>query len=274
MLLNKIKNNKILCIICLISILIFCLCYNNLIKKYKNYNKNYNEDYKNYNEDNINYNEDNINNTDIYVLYIPKREKYIRDIMKKLKLKPEFIKGPDKNKLDLEKMIENNEVTKKYGIEKNRGRIACHLGHLNILNKFLKTNKKYALIFEDDIKNDDYNRNNTKIKNLINNIPPDAEIVYFGYCFENCSNQYKYNKYFNYSLKPKCRHCYLVSRKGANIIISNTKYITDSGDIRYAKLIRENKLKSYSVNTNYLLIQQNREDLGTELGNNQKLVSC
>jgi GR25 family glycosyltransferase involved in LPS biosynthesis len=220
----------------------------------------------------------NLKDTEFYVLYVPKREKYIKDVMKKIKLEPKFIQGPDKNKLDLQKMIENNELVKKDGIDKNRGRIACHLGHLKILNTFLQSNKKYALIFEDDIfipqeKNKQIEIG-TKIKNLINNIPIDADIVYFGYCFENCSSKYKYNEYFNKSVRPVCRHCYLVSRKGANIIISNTKYINGSGDIRYMKLIEENRLKSYSVNSNHLLIEQNRDNLGTELGNNQKLRAC
>ena len=220
----------------------------------------------------------NLKDTEFYVLYVPKREKYIKDVMKKIKLEPKFIQGPDKNKLDLQKMIENNKLVKKDGIDKNRGRIACHLGHLKILNTFLQSNKKYALIFEDDIfipqeKNKQIEIG-TKIKNLINNIPIDADIVYFGYCFENCSSKYKYNEYFNKSVRPVCRHCYLVSRKGANIIISNTKYINGSGDIRYMKLIEENRLKSYSVNSNHLLIEQNRDNLGTELGNNQKLRAC
>lgn len=256
------KNTKILYFISFVSISIFILILvrYNFVEKYQDYN------------------EDNINNTNIYVLYVPKREKYIKDVMKKIKLEPKLIQGPDKNKLNLEKMIENNELVKKDGIDENRGRIACHLGHLKILNTFLQSNKKYALIFEDDIfipqeKNKKIEIG-TKIKNLINNIPFDADIVYFGYCFENCSSKYKYNKYFNKSVRPVCRHCYLVSRKGANIIISNTKYISSSGDIRYMKLIEENKLKSYSVNSNYLLIEQNRDNLGSELGNNNKLRAC
>ena len=218
---TQVKKNifySIICLVCII-ILILILSRTNLVKtkgmeKYQDYN------------------EDNLKNTNIYVLYIPNREKYIKDIMKKLKLEPKFIQGPDKNKLDLKIMIENNEIEKNFGIERNRGQIACHLGHLKILNNLLQSNKKYALIFEDDIYlSKDKNEQNdigNKIKNLINNIPPDADIVYFGYCFENCSNEYKYNEYFNKSINPSCRHSYLVSKKGANIIINNTtKYVIE-----------------------------------------------
>ena len=255
-LLNKIKNNKILCIICIVNvlILIFCLFRNNFVEKYQDYN------------------EDNINNTGMYVLYIPKREKYIKDTMKKLKFNPKFIKGPDKNKLNLKQL-------KKDGFINNRkikdGQIACALGHLDILNKFLKTNKKYALIFEDDIKIDDYNEKSTKIKNLINNIPADADIVYFGYCFENCSNKYKYNQYFNKSVNPGCTHLYLVSRNGANKIINNIKQFKYGIDNHYLDLIKNKTLNSYSANNKYFDLTQDRHNMDSEIDQKSfKLNSC
>ena len=256
-LLNKIKNNKILCIICLvsISILILILLRYNFVEKYQDYNEN------------------NFNNTEMYVLYIPKREKYIKDIMNKLNFNPEHVKGPDKNKLNLEQL-------KKDGFINNRkikdGQIACALGHLDILNKFLKTNKKYALIFEDDIKIDDYNEKSTKIKKLINNIPADADIVYFGYCFENCSNKYKYNEYFNKSVKPGCTHLYLVSRNGANKIINNIKPFKYAIDIHYIDLIKNKTLNSYSANNKYFDLTQDRDNMDSEIDekNSIKLKSC
>ena len=256
-LLNKIKNNKILCIICLvsISILILILLRYNFVEKYQDYN------------------EDNINNTGMYVLYIPKREKYIKDIMNKLNFNPEYVKGPDKNKLNLKQLKKDGFINNRKIID---GQIACALGHLDILNKFLKTNKKYALIFEDDIKIDDYNEKSTKIKNLINNIPPDADIVYFGYCFENCSNEYKYNKYFNKSVNPSCTHLYLVSRNGANKIINNIKPFKYGIDFHYIDLIKNKTLNSYSANNKYFDLTQDR-DMESEIDekNSIKLLkSC
>jgi len=214
----------------------------------------------------------NLKDTEFYVLYVPKREKYIKDIMNKLNFNPEHVKGPDKNKLNLKQL-------KKDGFINNRkikdGQIACALGHLDILNKFLKTNKKYALIFEDDIKIDDYNEKSTKIKNLINNIPPDADIVYFGYCFENCSNEYKYNEYFNKSVNPSCTHLYLVSRNGANKIINNIKPFKYGIDIHYIDLIKNKTLNSYSANNKYFDLTQDR-DMDSEIDekNSIKLKSC
>tara|TARA_B100001769_G_C21971479_1_gene522572 strand:- start:132 stop:920 length:789 start_codon:yes stop_codon:yes gene_type:complete len=256
---NKIKNTKIFCIICLVSILILIL----ILLRY-----NYVEKYQDYNENNF-------NNTGMYVLYIPKREKYIKDIMNKLNFNPEHVKGPDKNKLNLEQLKKDGFISNK---KIRDGIIACALGHHDILNKFLKTNKKYALIFEDDIfipqeKNKQIEIS-TKIKNLINNIPIDADIVYFGYCFENCSKKYKYNEYFNKSVRPSCTHLYFVSRKGANKIINNIKPFKYGIDIHYMDLINNKILNSYSVNSNYLLIEQNRDNLGSELDNDQKLRAC
>jgi apolipoprotein N-acyltransferase len=82
------ENMKNLCIICLVSVLIllWCLFHNNLVKTkgIEKYEGN-----------------SNFENTGMYVLYVPKREQYIKDVMKKMKLNPEFVQGPDKNKLDL-----------------------------------------------------------------------------------------------------------------------------------------------------------------------------
>ena len=257
----KTKITQVKTIICLVSIffvsiliLIFSLYYINI------------ETFKN--------NETNFDNTGIYVLYIPKREKYIRDIINKLKLNPEFVKGFDKNNLDLNKLIKNNKVSKQFAKEDNIGRIACNLGHIDILNKFLKSTNKFALIFEDDIAVDNYDETTSKIINLTNNIPPDAEIVYFDYCWAKCSNLIKYNNYFNISKTVLCRHCYLVTKLGAKKIIDNIYPINMNGDQFYSKLINNKILKSYNVIPNYLKIEQNRNKMGSELNNNDSLPKC
>lgn len=249
------KNTKILYFISFVSISIFILISvrYNFVEKYQDYN------------------EDNINNTNIYVLYIPKREKYIKDIMKKMKLNPEYVQGPDKNKLNLEKMIENNEITQNFGIDKNKGRIACHLGHLKILEKFLKTDKKYALIFEDDIKIDNYKETETKIKTILENLPDKFDIIYFDYCWSKCKKTKKYNDYLNHTISTLCRHFYLVSKNGAQIIVNNTLPMYHNGDNMYADLVKNKKLISFDVRNDYFNIKQNREQLGSELLNDNGL---
>ena len=151
------KNNKTFyCIISLISviILIWSLSRNNLIEGYEG--------------------NSNFENTGMYVLYVPKREQYIKDVMKKMKLNPEFIQGPDKTKLDLENLKKDGIIAK--DTKKSRGVLACYLGHLNILKKFVESDYKYALIFEDDIKlPDNTDEIYKKIKYSINNMPENTE---------------------------------------------------------------------------------------------------
>ena len=146
------------------------------------------------------------------MLYIPKRKLYIEDVFKNSKFKVNYILGPDKNNLDKNKLIADNIINKYYYKEINKGRIACHLGHIEILKKFLNSDCKYAFIFEDDIKIEDYYQTENKI-NIIKNNLPEFDIIYFDYCCKNCKNNIEYNEYFNYSINPLCRHFYLVSKE-------------------------------------------------------------
>ena len=221
-----------------------------------------------------------------YVLYIPKRYNYIKNSFDNLKIKPNYIQGPDKNMFKIDDLYNQNIITKKdkdnllsnkpkkkYNII-NTGRIACHLGHINILKQFLNSNNKYALIFEDDIQIKNINNLSIKLNNIMNNIPNDADIVYLSYCYEHCKLLKKYNDLFYIAERPLCRHSYAVSKKGAQIIINKTLPMNEPGDRMLANLIKKSELKAYLVNSNYLLIPQNREDLGTNIGNYDKLKLC
>ena len=63
-----------------------------------------------------------------YVLYIPERYEYIKKELDKTTLNPIFIEGYDKDKLSKSLIDEQG---------KSPGKIACHMGHLYILDKFL-----------------------------------------------------------------------------------------------------------------------------------------
>ena len=216
-----------------------------------------------------------IKNTDVYVLYIPKRELYIKNIINKLFLNPKYIRGVNKNELNKEYLIKNGIINKNWSengninINFNFGRVACFMGHTLILKKFLLTDKKYALIYEDDIKVNLSNINTVKykIKTILKNIPSDADIVYLSFCWEHCDRMEKVNHIFSKSYRPLCRHHYLVSKNGARIIINNLKSLRVPCDLVISDLILNKKLVSYNVNPDYLNISQNREQLGSNLGN-------
>lgn len=255
------KNMKKLYIICLVSILIliWCLFHNNLIKRtpaltqvmkgIEKYEGN-----------------SNFENTGMYVLYVPKREQYIKDVMKKMKLNPEFVQGPDKNKLDLEQLKKDKII--ETNIKLSRGEIACYLGHLNILKKFVESDYKYALIFEDDVKlPDNVDETYEKIKYSINNVPKNTDFLYLGFYREQCDKLIKYNDIYNHSYKPTGIHSYLINKKFANIILKNSYPINIEIDNLYNRDFKL-KINRYSVNKNYLHIEQNfklentRENVG------------
>ena len=232
-------------------------------------------------------------NNDIkaYVLYIPKRLDYIKNIMHNLNIQPEYVKGVDKSTLNLKDLLYDNIIRKNWynysfngKINKmkkvvNVGRVACHLGHLEIMRRFLNTSNKYALIFEDDLRisNNEYKEVSKKINNILQIIPEDTEILYLSFCWEICKNAIKYNNYLFKSLRPLCRHMYLISRSGAKKIIQNTLPMNNSGDKMIGHMIASKQLKSYSVYNNYLYVKQNRQKTGsfkTNLGNDFEHVLC
>ena len=232
----------------------------------------------------------NSNKIQAYVLYIPERFKAIKKIIEKLDVNPIYVQGLDKNKLTLEGAVKQGIIQPEwydYSVKGNAdeksqkkpvnlGRIACHLGHLKILKLFLKSSSQYALIFEDDIyftPGKIYDRK-YKLKTILENIPPDAQIVYLSYCYEFCDLTRKYNDIFLHAVRPLCRHFYLVSREGAQIILDDTLPMYNTGDKMTGNLIANKILKGYLVNPKFFSLNQNRQQFKTNLNNHGSLYSC
>lgn len=216
---------------------------------------------------------------EVFVLFIPKREVYIRNTIDRLFIDTNYFKGFNKNDLNEEELVKEEYIDKEWTLSPkfNFGRVACHMGHMAILKEFLhNVDKKYALIFEDDIYIDLANVNyvREKIKTILNNIPSDAEVVYLSFCWERCDKSEKYNEIFSHSVRPLCRHMYLVSKKGASIILNNTKHLSKPGDNTISLLIEKKILKSYNVNPEYFHLEQNRQTLGSNLGNDKLYELC
>lgn len=237
----------------------------------------------------INNIENFLNKYETYVLYIPERYKYIKHIMNKLELYPEYIKGYNTKYYNNDLLLKNNLVKQKWITDtKNNvpyikkftiSRAICHLGHIKILKTFLKSDKEYALIFEDDIEiNNNFKDVKSKINTIINNIPSDTDIIYLSYCFEYCDKIKKINNIFSHSYRPLCRHFYLVSKKGAEKIINLTVPMFSSGDRMIGSLIKNKSLISYNVNPDYLYLKQKRnindKIFDSKLDNTQKHYLC
>lgn len=213
--------------------------------------------------------------------------------MKKLDLNPIYVKGIDKDKINLKGLLKQGiiqtdwyDYSIKDGVNEkfrkktvNVGRVACHLGHLKIFELFLQSSSKYALIFEDDIylvpgKIYDLRY---KIRTILENIPKNAQIVYLSFCYEFCDRARKYNDIFIHAVRPLCRHIYVVNRKGAKIILDNTLPMYNTGDKMVGNLIANKKLKGYLVDPAFFNLTQNRQQIGkfrTNLNNHAVLYSC
>lgn len=208
----------------------------------------------------------------VYVITIDKRLEYIKYIMSIMKINPIIFKGVDKNNLDKDHLIKNKIVSPNFFKNGNKGKIACHLSHIEVLKKFLKTKAENCLIFEDDIMMPE---NISHIKEYMENtmkvVPTNWDVIYFGRCWDNCKDAIIINQYLMKS-QPVCRHAYAVSRKGAKIIIENTKPQTTTGDKMYKKLNIKGLLDIYS--TIEPLFFQNRTDISSEIGHNYQHPVC
>jgi len=208
----------------------------------------------------------------MYCIYIPERETYIKNFFNGLGLKINYIKGVDKNTIDVDKLIESGKV-KKYS-RVNQPRIACHYSHLNVLKGFLKSNKERCIIFEDDV-NTDYTKINLLyiFNHLMYNLPKNTDLLYIGYCGEKCDKNTKYDQYYTIAYKPYCLHAYSVNRFSAQKIIDYTLVMYSNIDTMISDLIRDKKLICYL--SNYQIFTQNREEIKTVLGNKyMKLPLC
>ena len=119
-------NCKIIILVCIVIILV------NLIISIFNQKNT-----ENFTIDPLN---NNLEKTQSYVLYIPKREKYIKDVMEKIGVDAKYILGPPKEKVDRVKLLADGMLSKKYydmNKKEEKGEVAVFLGHVSILKKFL-----------------------------------------------------------------------------------------------------------------------------------------
>tara|TARA_Y100000389_G_scaffold107615_1_gene104632 strand:- start:10527 stop:11321 length:795 start_codon:yes stop_codon:yes gene_type:complete len=221
------------------------------------------------------------NNIPMYCIFIPKRELYVKKMFDDLDLKVNFVKGVDKNKLNVEDLISQGKIKK--WEQANPGRVACHFSHISVLEKFLKTNNERCIIFEDDITTT-HTRDeiHNTMQNTLDNIPDDCDILFFGYCWDTCKKIKPVNEWINTAHYPRCRHAYSVNRHAAETIINKTLPMYNNGDEMMASLFvsntlhtEEQELKAYLASN--IVFEQNRggeSGFKSELGNNNKIKHC
>jgi GR25 family glycosyltransferase involved in LPS biosynthesis len=98
----------------------------------------------------------------------------------------EFIFGTHRDSTSKEDLAANGIYDERRAIEMDRsskpmslGHICCSIGHRNVYRHILEKNIERALIFEDDVV--DLCVDENKIAAIVDNVPKDAELIYWGW---------------------------------------------------------------------------------------------
>ena len=205
----------------------------------------------------------------IYVITLPERKKYIKNVMNNINLHCEYFPAILKKNIDKNQLVASGVLSYQNKF-KNDGEIACYLSHISVLKKFLSSNAENCLIFEDDLKMPESPP--TNISKIFSTIPSDYDIIYLGRCWDNCQKNVPVNNFIVKPHNPYCTHAYGVSRKGANKIIALSKPLEYPIDNILAKSIFTKKLIAYAISPSIFF--QNREELGSSLNNINRLQEC
>jgi len=140
---------------------------------------------------------------------------------------------------------------RKHHYDITKGAVGCYLSHLDIYRKIAASNKKYGLIFEDDvmIATDFYKR----MLYGLNTVPGDWDIYLLGLICLKCDIKSEYinvNRFWGL-------HGYLVKKEAAQRLVNNLdRLISKQIDADISLLIKEKKVKVYGINP-IIVAQQN-----------------
>ena len=154
---------------------------------------------------------------------------------------------------DAYNQVMETDATKrrKHHYDITKGAVGCYLSHLDIYRKIAASNKKYGLIFEDDvmIATDFYKR----MLYGLNTIPDDWDIYLLGLICLKCDIKSEYinvNRFWGL-------HGYLVKKEAAQRLVNNLdRLISKQIDADISLLIKEKKVKVYGINP-IIVAQQN-----------------
>jgi GR25 family glycosyltransferase involved in LPS biosynthesis len=138
------------------------------------------------------------------------------------------------------------------------GMIGCYLSHYKTYEEFLKTDKMYALIFEDDAEL------KPNVRKTVNNLPKNWDIVSFGIL--SCFNCPDLNNSFTRTNDFYGTAGYIITREGAmKMMRYREKEITVQIDGLIGKFTQEGKISSYSVKNNLVDVKWFGTDIQQEV---------
>ena len=213
----------------------------------------------------------------VVTITIPKRLEHVKKFTEKLNSENIIHNAVLKDSLSFPDLIDQGLIVKNPPKTMTKGRVACHLSHIQVLMDFLKSNAETCLVFEDDNSLDFSNSKiNFALVQSLKYLPEDWDILNLSPCWADCKNRVHLGgNLYKYTTPVACRNAYAVTRKGAKIIIEKSLplgKLYHSGDHTIAELARQGILKYYTIHPR--LFNQNREELGTTLGNSDEAREC
>ena len=192
-----------------------------------------------------------IDDINIYCIAIPKRLKYIQDVLFNYynfpKKKVNFINTVLKKNLSKKKLINKNIINDNNDL--CLGKIACTMSHLKTMKQFLRSKKKYALILEDDLAKRGKNKYD-KLINILSHIKIKFDILFLGRIFSYCKIDKSVNKWVDKTYYSLGGHSYIISRIGAQKILDYHNKINMLNDMYIAQLCYKKHLECYALKDN------------------------
>jgi len=182
-----------------------------------------------------------------YVISL-KNYNQILPLLNKIKnygLNPVYIEGVNGKKLTYNQIKEN--TTSFYAKFGPKSAIGISLAHIKAWKQFLSTTDEMCIIFEDDVV---FEPNfSKKLKVIFDNLPKDFDLSFLGCVSCQSKNNKKINKYFNKPTFATGLHAYIISRKGAEILLYYIdKKINNHIDQIIMDLYNKHKIVLYSLN--------------------------
>ena len=210
----------------------------------------------------------------------------------------EFIFSTHRDSTSKEELTANGIYDERRAIELDRsskpmslGHICCSIGHRNVYQQIVDNDIQRALIFEDDVVTNPVDE--SLIEMIVANVPPDAELIYWGwkdggykpffgsikqwlyhlqyslgvlkYDHTMISNLYAepYNEYFDTAGKRLLGHAYTITRSAAEKLIQLNTPIAFNADNALLYAVLQGKVRAYVSKTK--LFGQRSNDIADPL---------
>jgi len=217
---------------------------------------------------------------DAYIISLNNPELLIKQISD-FGLNPILINGVNGKQLSRQEINKNTKLACSLFCPKSV--IGIAMSHIKAWEEFLNTNKKSAIIFEDDVV---FTKNFKKEFDIaMQNVPNDFDLFYLG-CF-GCTNTINIytiagttsnlinlnsgniNKYINKPSFVFATHAYVISRNGAKKLIKHFKNnISYHLDFVIQTLIRDNIINAYGLNKRIVYQTSTDETMSANVSTN------